>query len=299
MKFKQSLKRQIGKNKGKYRISRGAEQAVHSVQAEQLKAHRRRWGDEGTGYIEGDEKRLNKKEMRRIANKCLSQHGLPQIKSLETVRSWGRPRNKASRQAKQHRGQNLWSHVRSQKKAAPRNINIHYNRCHIKNYSRLAFGKAFDNKKYVIRRAIDDKAYVRCGTSEGFSRPLHTVQLTSAPFHLSSSDYPDPVGYVSSGVVLLVNDMEEVEHNGDDKFKPKDLTVTVTCKPKYVYPSSATNWANNMFAVRYLFRKEHEQSAGDTDQTECNIPENIIQTLVMLRDTLYQYEHTRRLPQSM
>lgn len=148
----------------------------------------------------------------------------------------------------------------------------------------------FDSKKYVVRRAIDDKAYVRCGTSEGFSRPIHPpVQSTAAPFQLPASDYPDPVAYVSPGVIMIVNDMEETSHDGDDKFKPEDLTVTVTCKPKYVYPSSTTNWANDMFAVRYLFRKEHEHSKN---ADEANIlPDNIVDTfIVMLQDTLFQYE---------
>ena len=271
-KFKQTLKRQTGKSQGNYRISTGAELAVYAVLTEQLKAHRRKWGDEGTGYIEGHEKRLHKREMQRIANKYLSDHGLPQVKSLETVRSWSRPRNKRNRQAKQHRGRNLWCHVRSQKKAGTQNINIHYNHIHVKNYTRLAFGKVYDNRKHVIRRAIDDKAYVRCGTSEGFSRPLHPpVQRTATPFELPSSDYPDTLGYVSPGVVLLVNNMQEVSHDGNDMFKPEDVKVTVTCKPKYVYPSSATNWANDMFAVQYLFRKEHEQPEEDSN----NLPHNV------------------------
>ena len=66
---------QTGKKLGKYTIDRGAELAIYAVLAEQLKAHRRRWGDEGTGYIEA-EKRLHKREMRRIASKYLSEHGL-------------------------------------------------------------------------------------------------------------------------------------------------------------------------------------------------------------------------------
>ena len=99
-KWKNTLKVQSGKKLGKYTINGGAERAIYSVLAEQLKAHRRHWGDEGTGYIEADEKRLHKREMRRIANKYLAAKGLPLIKSTETVRSWGRPRNKSSRQAK-------------------------------------------------------------------------------------------------------------------------------------------------------------------------------------------------------
>ena len=79
--------------------------------------------------------------------------------------------------------------------------------------------------------------------------------------------------------------MEEVSHDGNDMFKPEDVTVTVTCKPKYVYPSSATNWANDMFAVRFLFRKEHEQPEKDSN----NLPDNVMDTLVMLQDSLFQY----------
>ena len=70
--------------------------------------------------------------------------------------------------AKMHCGRNLWSFLRPQKNLYTRHINVHYNRAHVKNYTRAVFS---DNaiKKYVCRRAMDDKAYVRCGTSEGFS----------------------------------------------------------------------------------------------------------------------------------
>ena len=105
--WKNSMKRQTGKNKGKFRIHRGAERAVYEVLEEQLKAHRRRWGEEGTGYLESHQKRLHKRDMRRIANKYLATHKQRLIKSCETVRSWGKCRNKRSNQSKQHRGRNL------------------------------------------------------------------------------------------------------------------------------------------------------------------------------------------------
>lgn len=67
-KWKQNLLSQKGKGRGCYRIDRRAEQAVHEVLQEQLKAHTRRWGDEGTGYLE-HEQRIQSKEMLRIANR--------------------------------------------------------------------------------------------------------------------------------------------------------------------------------------------------------------------------------------
>lgn len=139
-------------------------------------------------------------EILKKKNRRLQQIGKKAIKSKETVRSWEKCRNKRYRQAEQHRRQNLWAHLRPQKKHNQRHINVHYNRAHVKNYTRFAFASssAVHGKSLVIRRAIDDKAYVRCGTSEGFSRPLHTpLQLNTGPdshFKLPSADYSDPVG---------------------------------------------------------------------------------------------------------
>ena len=136
-------------------------------------------------------------------------------------------------------------------------INVHYNRVPIKNYTRFPFSEVAGNKDFVIRRTLDDKVYARCGTSEGFSRPLHCpVQISDTPFELPLSDYPDTVGYVSPGVILLVNNMKETSHKENDSFSMTDATVT--CKPKYVYPITAMNWQNDIFAVRYLFPEEHE-----------------------------------------
>lgn len=232
-------------------------------------------------------------------NRRLHQLGKKAIKSKETVRSWGKCRNKRYRQAEQHRGQNLWAHLRPQKKHHQRHINVHYNRAHVKNYTRFAFANSspVHGKSLVIRRAIDDKAYVRCGTSEGFSRPLHTpVQLNTGPdsqFKLPSADYPDPVGYVAPGVILMVNDMKEVEYKGRDKFVPGDVTVSVTCKPKHIYPSSATNWANDLFANRYIFRNEHEMPLEGVSETAVlgNFSlEESLPYLIAMRDSVFQFE---------
>ena len=313
--WRNGLRRQIGKGQNRTRINRTAETAVYNVLYEQLEAHERRWGDEGTGYFEG--KRIQSKELRRIANQHLKSKGLPLIKSKETVRSWGKPRNKRSRQAKQHRGKGLWKRKRAEKKRSDIHINSHYNRAHVKNYTRLIFQNGSPYKEFSVRRAIDDKAYLRCGTSEGFSRPIHTpVQLSAEnlQFRLPSSDYPQECGYVSPGVILLVNDMNEVEYKNTDRYVKEDVTVTVTCKPKLVYPNSATNWFNDLYRVRYLFAEEHQVAKTDLcdsqqscdavqenqdhafDQTDSETKDSQVlgkqcQTyLSVIRDSLFQFE---------
>lgn len=297
--WKSGLRRQLGKGKNRTRIDRSAETAVHSVLYETLKVHDRRWGDEGTGYIEG--KRIQAKELRRIANTHLKSKGLPLIKSLETVRSWGKPRNKRSKQAKQHRGKGLWKCKRSEKKRSEQHVNIHYNRAHVKNYTRLLFKNSSPFKRFAVRRAIDDKAYLRCGTSEGFSRPLHTpVQLSgeNLQFRLPSSDYPQECGYVSPGVILLVNDMNEVSYKDRDRYVKEDVTVTVTCKPKLVYPSTATNWFNDIYRIRYMYLEEHEleTEVHEAAKSDPSHPENNQSATINKRTSTEASEVEQQLP---
>ena len=65
-------------------------------------------------------------------------------------------------------------------------------------------------------------------------------------FELSSSDYWTTSGYVTPGVILMVNKQIETGHRN------------VTSKPKICSPSNATNLANDLYTSRLLFREEHE-----------------------------------------
>ena len=58
--------------------------------------------------------------------------------------------------------------------------------------------------------------------------------------------------------MLMVNQINEVEHNGDDKYSPSDVNVSVKCKPKMIYPSDGKNWANDLYESRLMFCDEHE-----------------------------------------
>ena len=89
-------------------------------------------------------------------------------------------------------------------------------------------------------------------------------------------------------VILLVNDMKEIEHKNRKSFIAIDVTVSVTCKPKKIYPSSATNWANDMVAVRLMFREEHE--VPSTEVNFCDIPKHLFLYVICLRDSLMQFQ---------
>ena len=142
--------------------------AVFKALQDQLVAHKSRTG---VPQVEG---RLHLKDLKGIANQWLKEHGKRYTKSEETIRSWARPRYKKSIQSAQHRGRGLFKCKRALKNYAEAHVNIHYNRAHIKQYTRFVFSKVQRHafRKYTIRRCFDDKAYLRCDTSEGFSRPM-------------------------------------------------------------------------------------------------------------------------------
>lgn len=59
-----------------------------------------------------------------------------------------------------------------------------------------------------------------------------------------------------------MNDMKEAVHRDTDKFFREEVIVTVICKSKKVNPSSATNWFNDLYNIRYPFPEEHEIGSG-------------------------------------
>ena len=151
------------------------------------------------------------------------------------------------------------------------------------------------HRSRVLYLAIDGKCYLRCGTSEGFSRPLHNpAQLVQKELKLElpSSDYPKRTGYVSPNVILTVNEQIDTQYNGRDKYVPGDVTVSVSCKIKAHYPSHATNWANDLYSSRMQFRDEHELPSDFCEEHQKHFldPTKAASHLIFIRDTSLQFE---------
>ena len=243
-KWKEKQFSKLNNGAGRHVIDRGAEMAIYDVLQEQLVAHKSRKG------CPLYEQRITKKEMRCIANTYLSKNGKRLIRSYETARSFGKPKNIRSIQAKQHRGKGLWSHKRAKKSYTDAHINIHYNRAHVKMYTRLIFSDKNrpEFQKLALRRCIDDKAYLRCGTSEGFSRPRNKpLSIAGESPEIPAYDFPQQAGYVAPGVNLIIKNMHEIQHDGRDKYVTDVVAISVTCKPKLTYASTATHWANDLY----------------------------------------------------
>ena len=90
---------------------------------------------------------------------------------------------------------------------------------------------------------------------------------------------------------MTVNRMDCVDHHGDNRYSPADVTVSVACKPKIICPSDSTNWANDLYANRLKFRDEYELPRSPEQKLLFeNVSDNVIKTCIFIRDSLLQFE---------
>ena len=114
-------------------------------------------------------RRVNKRDLLNIANHRLTSVNKKPIKSATTVLNRSKPRNARSIQARLHKGKGLSCTKKPPKAEDKDNENTHYQRAHIKNIKMEFFSKAKETThKYCFMQSMDDKAYLRPGTSEGF-----------------------------------------------------------------------------------------------------------------------------------
>jgi len=110
--------------------------------------------------------RVKKKNHLTIANYRLALPGKKLIHSATTV--YNRRRNQRRLQAKRHTGKRFFCWKRPPKGKEKSNENTHHQTAHIK--KRLWGARNAENKNNCFMRSMDDKAYLRPRTSEGFEK---------------------------------------------------------------------------------------------------------------------------------
>ena len=118
-----------------------------------------------------NKRRVKVRDLKNIVNWNLTERGKKPIKSAITACIQSRPKNKRSTQAKRQRGKMLFCTRKPPKTEDSLNESTHYQRAHKKNVIGRVFSTVVnENRKYCLARSIDDKAYIRPGTSEGFEK---------------------------------------------------------------------------------------------------------------------------------
>ena len=200
--------------------------------------------------------RVKKKNLLTIANYRLAQHGKKLIRSATTVYNRARPRNKRSMQAKRHTGKGLFCWKKKTPKGEEKsNKNTHYQRAHVKNIKKRFWGaKNDESRKFCFMRSMDDKAYLRPGTSEGFekARNLRILTLTDKEKErkLPKYDWPEKMVYVTPGSHRIFTKSSVMTDN-DEKLVTEDHRHHVIVRPKAVVGSSESVWASETIRLRH------------------------------------------------
>jgi hypothetical protein len=166
-------------------------------------------------------RRVKSRDLVNIANKRLQDAGKKLIKSATTVYNRCKPKNMRSVQASRHIGKGLMCFKKPPK--AEENENTHYQRAHVKNVKMAMFSEsAGDAKEYSLIHSVDDKAYIRPGTSEGFSgtrnQKILTLSDASKAKKLPKYDWPQKLVYQTPGSHRIITKQSVKDDAGNEKL---------------------------------------------------------------------------------
>ena len=197
-------------------------------------------------------RRVKKADLLNIANYKLICEGKQTIKSATTVYNRSKPRYL---QAKRHRGKSLFCCKKPPKAEDIDNENTHYQRAHVKNVKITFFGKeSEESSKLCFMRSIDDKAYLRPGTSEGFSNTRNQRILTTTDVDKARAppkyDWPEKLVYQTPGTHRIFTKASTMSDVGEEKLVTAEDSHFVFVRPKAIIGSSGSTWASETVRLR-------------------------------------------------
>jgi hypothetical protein len=196
---------------------------------------------------------VKKKDLLGIVNHKRQTDGKKLLKSATTVWDRSRPRNTRSIQAKQHLGKGLFCTSKSPKAEDKDNESTHYQRAHVKNIKLFLF-KDDESTKYSLLHSMDDKAYVRPGTSEGCEKARRIKILNLAnegAKQLPKYDWPETMVYQTPSAHRIMT-KRAMNIGSEITTLVDDDNHFVVVRPKAFVDSSGTTWASEIIRLRTM-----------------------------------------------
>jgi hypothetical protein len=151
--------------------------------------------------------------------------------------------------------------------------------------------KAGDVKDYSLLHSIDDKAYIRPGTSEGFSSVRNQKILTLSDANkakkLPKYHWPEKQVYQTPGSHRVMTKESVKDKDGCEKLINCVDHHTVFVRPKAIIGSSDTIWASEMVKLR-----QDNPSIFQIDEKILGFPKytaSFNSCCSMIHDYSYQY----------
>ena len=140
--------------------------------------------------------RVKSRDLLNITNFRLLQKGKKLTKSATTVYNRSKPKSSCSIQASCRIGKGLMCFKKPPKAEDNENENTQFQRAHVKNVKMTLFSDTSnESKHYSFLHSIDDKAYIRPGTSEGFPRARNIKILSLGMMQPKQKNYQNTIGH--------------------------------------------------------------------------------------------------------
>jgi hypothetical protein len=208
-------------------------------------------------------KRVKCQDLLTLANYHLAQRGKRLIRSANTVKCLGKPRNKRSIEAKHHKGKGLFCTRKPPKKANDDNENTHHQRSHVKLVKCDMFSKSSNLSENSLIISSDDKANLRPGTdvgvkgsrNKGILMPTEEEKARSLPQH----DFYEPKVVITPSTFRFMTKKVQTFDDGQEELvRDMDQSV-VTVRPKYYIGSSGSVWASDYIHIRHNYPQLFEK----------------------------------------
>jgi hypothetical protein len=195
--------------------------------------------------------RVKKKDFIKIVNFSRDERKLPRIRSASTVYNRGLPKNKRSRQAKNHIGAGMFCCKKPPKAEDEGNELVHHQRAHKKNI--VLYKCKESSAKYVFQISQDDRAYLCPGTGTNMNsarnQRIYQNANESLARKLPKYDFPVSMVNVTPGTHRVMS-KEVININGKEEIRLINDTTFVFARSKHFVGSSGTVWASEFMSIR-------------------------------------------------
>ena len=213
--------------------------------------------------------RVKAKDMLKIVNYRRATKGKRPLKAVSTVLARGKPKRKHSIQAKRHLGQSLFCCKKPPKTEDNETELTHHQRAHVKNVIE-DFCYNEENRKYAFIKSMDDKAYVRPGTSVGLRdvkrAGIYQPSDSDAARKLPKYDWVNEEVYVTPSTHRIFTKKPE-KVGSKEAYVMTDDESFVFMRPKAHVGSSGTVWSSEDYELRANRPDLHEVSESSSDYT--------------------------------
>lgn len=196
--------------------------------------------------------RVKAKDMLRIVNHRRVQKGKRPLKAVSTVLARGKPKRANSIQAKRHLGQSLFCCKKPPKTEESETELTHHQRAHVKNaVEDFCFNE--EDRKYALIKSIDDKAYVRPGTSVGLRDVrrggIYQPTDSDAARKLPKYDWVTAEVYITPSTHRVFTKEPKTVGSKEAYIMSEDESF-VFMRPKAHVGSSGSVWSSEDFELR-------------------------------------------------